>query len=168
VAALSRVAAVVAAAGGVSRPGIWKWLERVREFRAGNRFYPLPCLLAIGLCALSAVGHDGIDAIAQWVARASEAGLARLRVPRDPFTRRLRRPSALTIRRALTGVDPDALVAAVLAPDAPRREEADAETASAAEASTAQAPVVGAVALDGKSCRGARRGDGTRVHLVGP
>jgi predicted transposase YbfD/YdcC len=99
--------------------------------------------------------------------KASEIELARLRVPRDPFTRRLRRPSASTIRRALTGADPNALVAAVLAPDTPRRDEADTETASAAQASTAQAPVVGAVALDGKSCRGARRDDGTRVHLVG-
>jgi len=167
VAALSRVAAAVASAGGVSRPEIWKRLEKVPEFRAGNLFYPLPCLLAIGLCALSAAGHDGIEAIAQWVDKASEIELARLRVPRDPFTRRLRRPSASTIRRALTRVDPNALVAAVLAPDTQRRDEADTETASAAEASTAQAPVVGAVALDGKSCRGARRGDGTRVHLVG-
>ncbi|SNQ45372.1 conserved hypothetical protein [Frankia canadensis] len=151
----------------MSRPGIWTRLEKVPEFRAGNRFYPLPCLLAIGLCALSAAGHDGIDAIAQWVGRASEAELVRLRVPRDPFTRRPRCPSASTIRRALMGVDPDALVEAVLAPDAPRRDEADIETTPAARVCAARAPVMGAVALDGKSCRGARRGDGTRVHLVG-
>lgn len=53
--------------------------------------------------------------------------------------------------RALTAVDPDVL---------------DAVLGAWLAARTSQAPGLRAVAVEGKTARGARRRDGTRVHLV--
>ncbi|KDA40790.1 transposase, IS4 family [Frankia sp. BMG5.23] len=150
--ALSRVAAGVVGAGGVLREEIWERLATVPDPRSPRgRVYPLPCLLAVWLCALSAAGHDGACAVGQWVARASPAELARLRLPFDPFTGRHRIPDETTLRRLLARVDRDALAAALLG-------------------DTALVPADGspaAVAVDGKTSRGAHRADGTQVHLLG-
>ncbi|WP_242606519.1 transposase family protein [Protofrankia symbiont of Coriaria ruscifolia] len=144
VGALSRVAAGVVAAGGVLREEIWERLGRVPDPRSPRgRVYPLPCLLAVWLCALTAAGHDAACAVGQWVARASPAELARLRLPFDPFTGRHRIPDEATLRRLLARVDRDALAAALLG-------------------DTTLAPDGGlpaAVAVDGKTSRGARRAD---------
>jgi predicted transposase YbfD/YdcC len=120
----------------------------------------LPCLLAVVLCALTAAGHDGVCAVGQWVARASPGELARLRLPFDPFTGRFRVPEEATLRRLLARLDRDALAAALLG-DAPL---APAEGRPPPAGRDAPGP---AVAVDGKTSRGARRPDGTRVHLLG-
>ncbi|CCH78613.1 hypothetical protein BN12_3090005 [Nostocoides japonicum T1-X7] len=63
---------------------------------------------------------------------------------------RRRPPSLPTVRRVLLGVDPDVLDAVL----------------HAWLAATAPAPAAfRAVAVDGKTCRGARRPEGSRVHL---
>lgn len=113
--ALSRAAAGVVAAGGVLREEIWDRLARVPDPRSPRgRVYPLPCLLAVWLCALTAAGHDAACAVGQWVARASPAELTRLRLPFDPFTGRHRIPDEATLRRLLARMDRDALAAALL------------------------------------------------------
>src|SRR6185369_1263952 len=68
------------------------------------------CLVAVVLCALTAAGHDGVLAAAQWVARTSPSQRARLQQPRHPLTGRFRVPDEATIRRLLAALDSDALV----------------------------------------------------------
>lgn len=146
------------------RTGIWERLEKVPDPRSRQgRVYSLPCLVAVVLCALTAAGHDGVSAVAQWVARTSSAERARLRLPRHPLTGRFRVPDEATIRRFLAALDSDALVSALLAADAGGSAPADT-------ASTAGEPVAGqtvGLAVDGKTSRGARRADGSLVHLLG-
>ncbi len=134
------------------REEIWDRLARVPDPRSPRgRVYPLPCLLAVWLRALTAAGHDAACAVGQWVARASPAELPRLRLPFDPFTGRHRVPDEATLRRLLARVDRDALVATLLG-----------DTASVSEGGLPTA-----VAVDGKTSRGARRADGTQAHLLG-
>ena len=86
-AALSRVPARVAGSGpggqdlATGRGSGWKrCLTRVRR-RGG--IYPLACLVAIAVCAFTAAGNDRFTAVGQWISRASQADLARLRAPWD-------------------------------------------------------------------------------------
>jgi DDE_Tnp_1-associated len=75
--ALSRVGARVVESG--------QRLEALPDPRSPQgRIYPLACLVAIAICAFTAVGNDRFTAIGQWIRRASQAGLARLRAPWDP------------------------------------------------------------------------------------
>ena len=46
-----------------------------------GRIYPLACLVAIAVCAFTAAGDDRFTAVGQWIRRASQADLARLRAP---------------------------------------------------------------------------------------
>ncbi|KLL09585.1 hypothetical protein FrCorBMG51_23890 [Protofrankia coriariae] len=147
------------------REEIWQRLEKVPDPRSPRgRVYPLPCLLAALLCALTAAGHDAVCAAGQWVARASPAELARLRMPVDPWTRRHRRPDESTFRRLLVRLDRDALAAAVLgpAPDTTGPDTPDPPPVPSPPGRTGPA-----LAVDGKTSRGARRPDGSRVHLLG-
>ena len=63
-----------------------------------GRIYPLPCLIAVAVCAFTAAGNDRLTAVGQWTRRASQADLARLarsRGIRSPAGtgHRMRRPS---------------------------------------------------------------------------
>ena len=111
-------------------------------------------------------------------ARAGQADLARLRAPWDPVAGRYRAPDEKTIRVVLDRLDPRALARALLGPRSGGRPPAPAGRGPPACAATGPGAVPGsgkllardrlrAVAVDGKSSRGARRGDGTRVHLLG-
>jgi hypothetical protein len=40
--------------------------------------FPLATLLAIGVCAMTAPGHNSLVAVAEWAHRAGDAVLARL------------------------------------------------------------------------------------------
>ena len=81
--ALSRVAARVVESG----PGgenlaadAWQRLEELPDPRSPRgRIYPLGCLIAVAVCAFTAAGNDRLTAVGQWVRRASQADLARLR-----------------------------------------------------------------------------------------
>jgi len=155
----------------------WERLERVKDPRSAHgRVYPLSCLLAVAVCAFTAPGHDGFTAVGQWIAKATPADLARLRAPYDPLSRTYRAPDEKTVRTALDRIEPRELTRALLGPRRRVRRAPDgspSRTVRAYRARRAKRKVLEdsrsrlkAVAVDGKSSRGARRADGTRVHLL--
>jgi hypothetical protein len=91
----------VAEAGGAAGPAL-----------AEGRIYPLACLIAVALCAFTAAGNDRLTAVGQWISRASQQDLARLRAPWDPVAGRYRAPDEKTIRVVLDRLDPRALARA--------------------------------------------------------
>src|SRR5580693_7576195 len=179
--ALSRVGARVVESGpGGENLGAstWQRLEALPDPRSPQgRIYPLACLVAIAVCAFTAAGNDRFTAVGQWVRRASQADLARLRAPWDPLAGRYRAPDEKTIRVVLDRLDPRALARALLGPRPRRARRSGGPPAASVRryrarraAQQAKALARGrlrAVAVDGKTSRGARRADGTRVHLLG-
>ena len=178
--ALSRVGARVVESGPGGQDlaaGAWQRLEALPDPRSPRgRIYPLACLVAIAVCAFTAAGNDRFTAVGQWIRRASQADLARLRAPWDPIAGRYRAPDEKTIRVVLDRLDPRALARALLGP--PGRPPGGGGPPSAsvrgyrARRAARQAKALArgrlrAVAVDGKTSRGARRADGTRVHLLG-
>jgi predicted transposase YbfD/YdcC len=154
----------------------WQRLEVLPDPRSPQgRIYPLACLIAIAVCAFTAAGNDRLTAVGQWTRRASQADLARLRAPWDPLTGRYRAPDEKTIRVVLDKLDPRALTRALLGPRRRRRPGGRPSAGvrdyrarrTAQEAKTVARGGLRAVAVDGKASRGARRADGTRVHLLG-
>ena len=153
-------------------PGTWQRLEAVPDPRSPRgRIYPLACLIAIALCAFTAAGNDRLTAVGQWVRRAGQDDLARLRAPWDPLARRYRAPDEKTIRVVLDRLDPRAQARAL---PGSRQGHGGPPAASVRRARQAAQQVkalardrLRAVAVDGKTSRGARRADGTRVHLLG-
>jgi predicted transposase YbfD/YdcC len=179
--ALSRAGARVVESGPDGEDlaaGTWQRLEALPDPRSPQgRIYPLACLIAIAVCAFTAAGNDRFTAIGQWVKRASQQDLARLRAPWDPLGGRYRAPDEKTVRVVLDRLDPRALARALLGPR-PRRSRRPGGPPSAsvrgyrARRAAEQAKALArnrlqAVAVDGKTARGARRADGTRVHLLG-
>ncbi len=177
--ALSRVAARAVESGPDGEnlaPGAWQRLEALPDPRSPQgRIYPLACLIAIALCAFTAAGNDRFTAVGQWIKRAGQADLARLHAPWDPIAGRYRAPDEKTIRVVLDSLDPRALTRALLGPPLrPRRGGAPAASVrgyharqAARQAKTLARDGLRAVAAAGKTSRGARRADGTRVHLLG-
>ncbi len=177
--ALSRVGARVVESGPGGQDlaaGTWRRLEALPDPRSPQgRIYPLACLIAV--CAFTAAGNDRFTAVGQWIRRASQADLARLRAPWDPLTGRHRAPDEKTIRVVLDRLDPGALARALLggrpgsrrSPGGPSRASVRGYRArhAARQARMVARSRLRAVAVDGKTCRGARRADGTRVHLLG-
>jgi hypothetical protein len=156
----------------------WARLEALPDPRSPQGLiYPLPCLVAVAVCALTAAGHDRLTGVGQWVKNAGPADLARLRLPWDPFTGAYRVPDEKTIRVVLNRLDPRALTRALLGPRRPGRTRRDGRASRnvrdyrarrrAARAKALARSRLRAVAVDGKTSRGARRADGTRVHLLG-
>ena len=178
--ALSRVGARVVESGPGGEDlaaGTWQRLEALPDPHSPRgRIYPLACLVAIAVCAFTAAGNDRFTAIGQWIKRASQADPARLRAPWDPLGGRYRAPDEKTIRVVLDRLDPRALARALLGPGQGRRRSGGPPSASvrgyrarraAQQAKTLARDRLRAVAVDGKTARGARRADGTRVHLLG-
>jgi predicted transposase YbfD/YdcC len=178
--ALSRVGARVVESrpGGQDlAPGTWQRLEALPDPRSPQgRIYPLACLVAIAVCAFTAAGNDRLTAVGQWVKRAGQDDLARLRAPWDPLAGRYRAPDEKTIRVVLDQLDPRALARALLGPGQGGRRRPAPSAASvrgyrarraARQAGELARGRLRAVAVDGKTSRGARRADGTRVHLLG-
>jgi predicted transposase YbfD/YdcC len=155
--------------------GAWQRLEALPDPRSPQgRIYPLACLVAIAVCAFTAAGNDRFTAVGQWIKRAGQADLARLHAPWDPIAGRYRAPDEKTIRVVLDRLDPRALTRALLGPR-PRRSGGPSSASvrgyrarrAAQRARTLARARLRAVAVDGKTSRGARRADGTRVHLLG-
>ena len=180
--ALSRVGARVVESGPDGGQdlavGAWQRLEALPDPRSPRgRIYPLACLIAVAVCAFTAAGNDRLTAVGQWVRRAGQDDLARLRAPWDPIGGRYRAPDEKTIRVVLDRLDPRALARSLLGPrPRGRRRRGGPSPASvrgyrarraARQARTLARDRLRAVAVDGKTCRGARRADGTRVHLLG-
>src|ERR1700675_3606959 len=117
---LSRVGARVVESGPggqVLAAGAWQRLEGLPDPRSPQgRIYPLACLIAIALCAFTAAGNDRLTAVGQWIKRASQQDLARLRAPWDPMAGRYRAPEEKTIRVVRARLAPRALARALLGP----------------------------------------------------
>src|ERR1700693_2817997 len=179
--ALSRVAARAVESGPDGEnlaAGAWQRLEALPDPRSPQgRIYPLACLIAIALCAFTAAGNDRFTAVGQWIKRAGQGDLARLHAPWAPIPDWYRAPDEKTIRVVLDRLDPRALTKALLGPrPAGRRGSGGPAPASlrryrarraAQRRRTLARARLRAVAVDGKTSRGARRTDGTRVHLLG-
>ena len=107
--ALSRAGARVAGSGPDGEnlaAGTWQRLEALPDPRSPRgRIYPLACLIAIAVCAFTAAGNDRLTAVGQWIRRASQVDLARLRAPWDPIGGRYRAPDEKTIRVVLDRLD---------------------------------------------------------------
>jgi predicted transposase YbfD/YdcC len=161
--------------------GLLSRLARVPGPRgAQGRRYGLATLLAIGVCALSAAGHDSPAAIAEWARRAGDGVLARLGAPFDPFNGCYKAPDEGTLRELFARVDPVALSAAgfaylrVLTDVATESSAADsvgereqrraAKAAGGPDAISRRRRV--AFAVDGKCLRGAYRLDGSQVNVL--
>jgi predicted transposase YbfD/YdcC len=114
--------------------------------RAQGRRHSLACVLSLA-CAAVAAGAKSLVAIAEWAGDAPEAVLDCLGVRRDPCGGARVVPSETTIRRALSGADAGAL-----------------DERLAAWLSSGAVPA--AVAVDGKTLRGAVCPDGRAVHLL--
>ena len=180
--ALSRVGARVVESGPgggqVLAAGAWQKLEALPGPRSTRgRVYPLACLVAIALCAFTAAGNDRLTAAGRWIRRAGQADLARLHAPWDPMAGRYRAPDEKTIRVVLDRLDPRALARVLpgprpggrhrrggLSPASVRGYRARRAARQAEELARGR---LRAVAVDGKTCRGARRADGTRARLPG-
>jgi predicted transposase YbfD/YdcC len=178
--ALSRAGARVVESGPDGQDlaaSTWQRLEALPDPRSPQgRIYPLACLIAIAICAFTTAGNDRLTAVGQWTRRASQEDLARLRAPWDPVAGRYRAPDEKTIRVVLDKLDPRALSQALLGRRRRRRKSGGPPSAgvrdyrarrAVQEVKAAARGGLRAVAVDGKTSRGARRGDGTRVHLLG-
>lgn len=144
-------------------PGLLDQLSRLPDpRRRRGRRHPLPYVLAVAACAVLA-GAKSLAAIAEWAADASDLLLfccgAALHDPDRPC----RAPSEATVRRVLQRIDGDAFDTAIGAWLTGR---AALSRAAGQDSHQPDRPVRAAVAVDGKSLRGAVRADGRRVHLI--
>jgi predicted transposase YbfD/YdcC len=179
--ALSRVGAHVVESGPGGQDlaaSAWQRLEALPDPRSPRgRIYPLACLIAIAVCAFTAAGNDRFTAVGQWIRRADQEDLARMRAPWDPIAGRYRAPDEKTIRVVLDRLDPRALARALLGPRPRGRRRPGGPFPAGVRSYRARRAAqrakalardrLRAVAVDGKTSRGARRADGTRVHLLG-
>ncbi|MFE0086161.1 ISAs1 family transposase, partial [[Kitasatospora] papulosa] len=112
--------------------------------------HPLAAVLALTACAVLA-GARSLLAVSEWVAEAPEELLERLGIRVDPLFPKRSWPAETTIRRVLARIDANALDRAVGTWLACRQQDAGG---------------LRALAVDGKSLRGAARAKGRRVHLL--
>jgi predicted transposase YbfD/YdcC len=135
-------------------PHLLAYLATVTDPRArAGRRHPLAAILVLAAAAVLA-GARSIAAIGEWAADAPQPVRAALGTRRDPRTGRWvwAVPTETTIRRTLGRVDPEALAAAIGAWLADRGQPGQRRRA---------------VAVDGKTLRGARRAaDGRQAHLL--
>jgi Domain of unknown function (DUF4338)/DDE_Tnp_1-associated/Transposase DDE domain len=133
--------------------GLLERLERIADHRKrrGVR-HRLASVLAIAACATLA-GARSLAAIGEWAQDLPQEVLARLGAKYHPDQRRYIPPHDATIRRAIAGVDADALDQVI------GEWLLDQVDAGRIE----QRQLV--LAVDGKSLRGARQDDGRPVHL---
>ena len=143
-----------ASPAAVETTGLLACLATVPDSRRTHgRRHPLVFVLALAACAVLA-GARSLAAIAEWAADAPPDLLVRLGgTIREPDTGPAA-PTEATVRRVLQRIDGDALDAAV--------------GSWLADRSRPQTPKTSrpALAVDGKTVRGAIRADGTQVHLL--
>lgn len=116
--------------------------------RRGRR-HDQASILAVAICAVLC-GASSYVAIAEWAARCRQNFLRRLGCRKDPRSKRYVPPSEPTIRRVLQGID---------------AEQVDRALAGWLR-SVAGGKSGEAVAIDGKTLRGARQSSGGQVHLL--
>jgi signal transduction histidine kinase len=131
-------------------PDLLAYLAAIDDPQApAGRRHPLVAILAIAAAAVLA-GAKSMTAIAEWAADMPQTVLAAVGARRDPLTGYRTAPGEATIRRTLARLDPEAVAAAIGAWFA-YRDRRDRRRR--------------AIAVDGKTLRGARR-DGRQVHLL--
>jgi len=136
-----------------SRADVLALLAGVVDPRAARGCrHGLGYVLALVLAAQATTGFASLAGAAAWAASAPSRVRLALGGRRDPFTRKVPVPGVRTLGRVLAAVDPTALQAAV-----------DALTAT-----LVVRPISGlrALAVDGKTIRGARRSGSRAPHLV--
>ncbi|MFJ5035554.1 ISAs1 family transposase [Streptomyces sp. NPDC088560] len=150
---------------GANRPppdglsGLLTCLAQVPDLRRDQgRRHPLALVLSLAACAVLA-GAKPLAAIAQWAADAPAAVPARLGGPCREPERGSVAPAEATVRRILQRIDGDALDTVVGSWLAGR------ERAAGQEENDSARPLR-SLAADGMAVRGARRTDGTQVHLL--
>lgn len=125
---------------------VWDVLSTVPDERGRRgRRHELATVLVVSVAAVLA-GARSLAGIAGWAGDLPCWARPRLGIGRRP-------PSLSTIRRVLTCVDADVLDAVLHA------------WLAASVPAPAPSGTLRAVAVDGKTCRGARTGDGLRVHV---
>jgi predicted transposase YbfD/YdcC len=140
-------------------PGLLTCLAQVPDPRRHRgRRHPLAFVLSLAACAVLA-GAKSLAAIAEWAADAPPHVLARLGGPCREPDRGPVAPAEATVRRVLQRIDGDALDTAVGSWLAGR------ERAAGQAENNSDRPLP-SLAVDGKTVRGARRTDGTQVHLL--
>jgi len=148
--------------------------------RRGIR-HSVAAVIAIAAAAVLA-GSTSVLAIGEWAAEAPHVVLGALGSRRSPRTGRFTAPHGDTFCRVLRDVDANALdtmIGAFLAervglgsPPAPDDGRPDHRTADPSQDRSGHRdnprdePIVGALSVDGKAVRGARREDGRAVHLL--
>jgi predicted transposase YbfD/YdcC len=120
--------------------------------RAGRR-HPLVAILGLAAAAVVA-GARSMTAIAKWAADTPQPVRAALGTRRDPLTGHWTVPSETTIRRTLSRLDAQALATAIGAWLCDRDDRHRPQRRRRA------------VAVDGKTLRGARDAQGRQVHLL--
>lgn len=165
-AALGAATSCLVATGDLPAPSVMcpDLLQRFAEVSDGRcdqgRVHPVAVVLA--LCAAAVVaGMGSFTAIAGWAADVPAELLAQL------YSRCCEPPSKATIWRVVTGADAaavDAAIGAWLAEQATARPSGGAESATAGESD--RASVLVAIAVDGKTVRGATDAQGNQVHLL--
>ena len=148
-------------------------LRRFAEVSDGrceqSRVHPVAVVLA--LCAAAVVaGMRSFTAVAGWAADVPAELLAQL------YGRHTDPPSKATIWRVVTGADAaavDAVIGAWLAGQAAAREstrdtdtDTDTDTGDGADTDTGDGAALVAIAVDGKTVRGATDLEGNQVHLL--
>jgi hypothetical protein len=171
---VARLAGTSAAGVGLVPEGLLDLLAGVPDPRdpRGVR-YRLASLLAIGVCAMTAAGHNSLASMAEWVRRGSPETMRRLDLPFHPLTGRYRCPDERTLRDAFAQVDASALTRAGFArlaaltapasrshtPDGISEREQRRRHRLHTDSDRSAAPRRAAFAVDGKCLRGARRAD---------
>jgi predicted transposase YbfD/YdcC len=129
-------------------------------------------VLAVVLSAFTIPGFGSLVGAAQWAGDRTRDQLLVLGGSADPLTGIVFAPSASTIRRLLTTLDPQALTVACVAWTLARLREVEQHETHAAQqvAAEQQGAQLGAelkaLAMDGKCVRGARRPDGSMPQFM--
>jgi len=131
--------------------------------RGGARRHPLAYVLGVLTAAFSCSGFASFTGAAQWAAGADPALLLALGAAPDPLTGKVDPPSEATIRRLACRVDAQAMQAVVAAWTAAQLSAAG-NSDDDRDDSPGQDRV--AVAVDGKTVRGAHRGEQRAPHLL--
>ena len=149
-------------AAAVEGPDLLRRFAAVSDGRSEQgRDHPVAVVLT--LCAAAVLGGmRSFTAIAGWVADVPAEVLTRL------YARPARSPSKTTLWRVLTGADAaavDAVVGAWLLAQATTRAGEQAEQHGGA-GEEPEAPALVAIAVDGKTVRGATDAEGNQTHLL--
>jgi len=120
----------------------------------GARRHPTAFVLGVLVMSFASAGFESFSGAAQWAAAADTSLLLALGAAPDPLTGQVRAPSEATLRRVVCGVDREAFEAV-----------AAAWTAGQLPGPAPAAARL-AVAIDGKTVRGARTGEKAAPHLL--